>query len=285
MCLLVLAWRVHPQYRLVVAANRDEFHERPTAPMAQWPAPNDILAGRDLRAQGTWLGLNRRRHFGVVTNFRDLQRAHPGAPSRGRLIPDFLGGSDEAGAFLTRLQSAADAYSGFNLLLADGESLWYASNRSSPPGTGTAATQPERDSPSDEGLARTDGFARALPPGIYGLSNQFLDTPWPKLRRVRRQFESWLASGVAATADQLFDILNDRTTVSADEELPQTGLSTEWERVLSSPFVLNPDFGTRCSSVLLLRPCGAFDLSERTFDARGDLSGQTRWQLNAGEWP
>src|SRR5579862_7037222 len=105
MCLLVLAWQVHPRYRLVVAANRDEFHERPAAPLARWPAPEEILAGRDLRAGGTWLGLDRQRRFGVVTNFRELQRPQPDAPTRGALIPDYLRGSAGAGAFLAHLRS------------------------------------------------------------------------------------------------------------------------------------------------------------------------------------
>ena len=102
MCLLVLAWQAHPRYRLVVAANRDEFHERPTAALAKWPAPENILAGRDLRAKGTWLGLDRRRHFGVITNFRELQRPRPDAPSRGALIPRYLHGEESAAAYLDR---------------------------------------------------------------------------------------------------------------------------------------------------------------------------------------
>src|SRR5215831_5791491 len=129
MCLLVVPWNAHPRYRLVVAANRDEFHERPSAPMTKWPEPTDILAGRDLRANGTWLALDRARRFGVVTNFRDLQKPQPGAPSRGTLIPSYLGGQAGAGDCLAGLEPRADTYSGFNLLLADADSLWYASNR------------------------------------------------------------------------------------------------------------------------------------------------------------
>ena len=261
MCLLVIAWQAHPRYRLVVAANRDEFHERPSAPMAKWPAPNDLLAGRDLRSQGTWLGLDRRRHFGVVTNFRDLQRPSANAPTRGELIPRFLGGQAGPGPFLRELAPVANDYSGFNLLLSDGESLWYASNRA-------------------------EGFARPLPPGIYGLSNQFLDTPWPKLQRVRGRFEAWMSAGDAATdaTEPLFEILNDRTR-SADTDLPQTGLSPEWEKVLSAPFVLNPDYGTRCSTVVLIEAAGAATLAERRFDPNGNVTGNSRWTLNAGDWP
>jgi uncharacterized protein with NRDE domain len=256
----MLAWQTHPRYRLVVAANRDEFHERPAAPLAKWPAPSEIIAGRDLRAHGTWLGVDRQRRFGVVTNFRDLQRPRPSAPSRGNLIPDYLNAPGAGAAFLAALQPHAPGYSGFNLLLADGDSLWYASNRADP-------------------------FARPLPPGIYGLSNEFLDTPWPKLLRVRRRFESWLSDSAAASPTGLFEMLDDRATAAADEELPQTGISPEWERVLSSPFVVHPDYGTRCSTVLLLEPSGALYLAERRFDARGTSSGETEFKLNAGEWP
>ena len=267
MCLLVLAWKTHPRYSLVVAANRDEFHERPATPLAKWPPPSDILAGRDLRAGGTWLGVDRRRRFGVVTNFRDLQRPRLEAPSRGNLIPRYLAGAEDAGEFLALIEPHAAAYSGFNLLLADRDSLWYGCNRASP-----KWASPKWASP----------FRRALPPGIYGLSNQFLDTPWPKLRRVRQRFEQWLGS---RSTDDLFAILNDRTTVSADGELPQTGLSAKWERILSAPFVLHPDYGTRCSTVLLLEPSGRFNLTERRFDPYGALEGESRWALDAGEWP
>src|SRR5487761_887039 len=123
MCLLVLAWNTHPRYRLVVAANRDEYHDRDAAPLCLWPAPTDILAGRDLRAGGTWLGIDRRRRFGIVTNFRDLARAQPQAPSRGGLIPRYLDGGRGAGDYLAALESEAAGYGGFNLLLADAESL------------------------------------------------------------------------------------------------------------------------------------------------------------------
>lgn len=260
MCLLVLAWQAHPRYHLVVAANRDEFHERSTAALAAWPAPENIIAGRDLRANGTWLGLDRRRHFGIITNFRELQRPRPDAPSRGALIPRYLAGEESAATYLNRLEPEAPRYSGFNLLLTDGDSLWYASNR-------------------------TERFARHLPPGVYGLSNQYLDTPWPKLRRVRRRFDAWLSDPANGSASGLFAMLEDRTMASADEELPQTGLEPEWERLLSAPFVLNPDYGTRCSTVLLLEPSGAGYLAERRFDPQGVRQGETEFALAPGEWP
>jgi uncharacterized protein with NRDE domain len=259
MCLLVLAWRVHPLYRLVVAANRDEFHARPAAPLARWSDP-PILAGRDLQAQGTWLGLDRARRFGVVTNFRDLQPPRPGSPSRGTLIPQYLAGAQDPEAFFGALAAHAASYSGFNLLLSDRDSLWYGCNRAQP-------------------------FARALAPGVHGLSNEFLDTPWPKLARVRSAFEAWLKQGAAGNAAQLFALLDDRTRVSDDALLPATGVPREWERVLSSPFVQHKDYGTRASSVLLLEAGGGAYLAERRFDAQGRHSGETEFRLNAGQWP
>jgi uncharacterized protein with NRDE domain len=258
MCLLVFAWRAHPRFHLIVAANRDEYHERPTAPLARWPAPNDMLAGQDLRAGGTWLGLDRRRRFGAVTNFRELQRPRRSAPSRGGLIPAFLAQEDAPEAFLARLETDAPGYSGLNLLIGDTDELWYASNR-------------------------LDRFARPLSPGVYGLSNEFLDTPWPKLRRVRHRFEDWLSTTSTDPVPELFGLLEDR--VPATEGPPQHGLSPQWERALSAPFVVHPTYGTRCSTVLLLEPTGAVVMAERRFDSAGVPTGEAEYDLNGGEWP
>jgi uncharacterized protein with NRDE domain len=260
MCLLVLAWRCNAHYRLVVAANRDEYHEREAAPLAKWPPPAELLAGRDLRAQGTWLGIDRERRFGVVTNFRELQRTPAGAPSRGDLIPSYLGAASGAAAFFTALAERAQQYSGFNLLLADADSLWYGSNRATP-------------------------FARELPPGVYGLSNELLDTPWPKLQRVRAGFESWLHAAQPAGSAELFALLADHTPTEGPLPGDAGGLPPEWQRALSAPFVLHPKYGTRCSTVLLLAPDGALDLIERRFDAQGNALGDTAFHPRAGEWP
>ncbi|HWM71347.1 MAG TPA: NRDE family protein [Steroidobacteraceae bacterium] len=257
MCLLVLAWRVHPRYKLVVAANRDEFHERPTEAMSKWPAPDDIIAGRDLRAGGTWLAMDRDRRFGIVTNFRELQPPSPGAPSRGNLIPNYL---RNPAHYLQQLEPVAAQYSGFNLLLADRESLWYVSNRA-------------------------ERFAQPLPPGIYGLSNELLDTPWPKLQRVRRRFDPLLTQPDAVPKDDLFAILADPTQAGVDEALPETGLSREWEQLLSSPFISTEDYGTRCSTIVMVETSGAVSLTERRFGSRGIPIGETEFVLGPGEWP
>jgi len=260
MCLLVLAWQAHPRYDLVVAANRDEFHDRAAAPLAPWPDAPHLLAGRDLRASGTWLGVNRDRRFGVVTNYREVLRPRADAPSRGGLIPAFLGQREGAGAFLQTLTGETGAFSGFNLLLADAHELWYASNR-------------------------TDTFARPLPPGIYGLSNHVLDTPWPKLVRTRDGFAARLAAPDGPDPQDLLALLADRRQVAASEPLPSTGLQPEWERVLSAPFVLNPDYGTRCSTVVMREPSGRLVVVERTFDPAGMPAGDQNFALEPGEWP
>lgn len=256
MCLLVLAWNTHPRYRLIVAANRDEFHDRPAAPLARWPDPGNIVGGRDLRAGGAWLAVDTSQRFGVVTNFREMQRPRSEAPSRGGLIPSYLSHEAGAGRYLSELEPRSASYSGFNLLLADDRELWYATNRE-------------------------ESFVRRLEPGIHGLSNQFLDTPWPKLLRVRRRFATWLSESKTLPRAELFDMLADRTQVTADEDLPQTGLATEWERTLSSPFVLDSRYGTRCSTVVMIEASGAVLIAERRFDSNGMLAGETELALNA----
>jgi uncharacterized protein with NRDE domain len=251
MCLLVLAWRHHPRYRLVVAANRDEFHARPAAPLAPWPDIPGVVGGRDLQAGGAWFATDARDRFGIVTNFREFGRRRSNAPSRGGLIPAYLAGNQPPGDWLRGLEPAAPGYAGFNLLLGDRGSLWYASNRA-------------------------DVFARELPPGVYGLSNEFLDTPWPKLVRVRERFTALLASAAADDRDaltaRLLTLLADRET-APPESLPAGDLSPEWARKLSAPFVLDPEYGTRCSTILTSDDAGQ-TLVERRFDAEGRMTGQ-----------
>ncbi|MFO7277106.1 MAG: NRDE family protein [Pseudomonadota bacterium] len=260
MCLLVLAWRVHPRYRLIVAANRDEYHERPAAPLAEWPEPPRIIAGRDLRAGGTWLGVDRRQRFGIVTNFREVQRPRRSAPSRGGLVPAFLAQDAPPGEFLSALEVDAPGYSGFNLLIGDGTELWYASNRA-------------------------DRLARKLPPGIYGLSNQFLDTPWPKLERVRRRFTEWLRRTDVARPEELLEMLADREPAGEHEtdqtvQTPGARLDPQLERALAAPFVVHPVFGTRCSTVMLFETSGDAVVVERRFAPEGHATGETEFRLN-----
>jgi uncharacterized protein with NRDE domain len=266
MCLLVVAWQAHPRYRVVVVANRDEFHARPTAPLAPWADRPRVLAGRDLRAGGTWIGLDAGRRFGLVTNYRELAQPRHTAPSRGRLVPDFLDAPRSAADYLGSLEADAQGYAGFNLLLGDGERLMYASNRA-------------------------ERFARELAPGLHGLSNHLLDTPWPKLQRVRAPVQAWLERAAAgadadprADAAWLMDAFADRQRTPAPHD-PSSGLTPDWEQRLSSPFVLHDDYGTRCTTVLLIDHDGGTWIGERRFDPRGAVVGQNEWRLGAGEWP
>ncbi len=252
MCLLALAWRTDAQHPLVLAANRDEFHARPAAPMQRWQdAP--ILGGRDLQAGGTWLAFGSGGRFGIVTNFREMTRPRRAAPSRGELVPRFLAGDASAAQYLAALEVDAMAYAGFNLLLGDGESLWYASNRA-------------------------DEFARPLPPGVYGLSNHFLDTPWPKLLRLRDRLQALLPHPDPAL--ELLAALEDRSRAEL-HDLPATGLTPEWEHVVSAPFVLHPDYGTRCATVALLDAAGSGRVRERRYGSDGQPIGEAEFELNA----
>jgi uncharacterized protein with NRDE domain len=258
MCLLVLAWRIHPQFPVVVGANRDEFHSRPSAPLAPWTDIASVVGGRDLQANGAWFAVDARRRFGIVTNFREFGRPRRSAPSRGGLIPAYLAGDSAPEEYLRVLETDAPGFAGFNLLLADRESLWYASNRA-------------------------DQFARELPPGIYGLSNEFLDTPWPKLVRVRARFDTLMrstsSSDLEAFDPELFGMLADRETAPPDG-IPPGDLSPEWARKLSAPFVLDPRYGTRCSTVLTISNLSALRIAERRFDANGASAGQSEHVLN-----
>lgn len=246
MCLILVAWQVHPHYPLVVAANRDEFHARPTAAAARWSDALQVVAGRDLEAGGTWLGITDGGRFAAVTNVRE-----PGKPkgpqSRGRLAQDFLIGEMPPDDFAGSI--ADEAFSGFNLLVADARTLCYRSNR--------------------------DGAARALPAGIYGVSNHLLDTPWPKLTTAKARF----AEALYRLPDEqpFFDLLADDEIVP-DGDLPATGVPLEWERRLSAVFVRSPDYGTRASTLLLRRSDGSGILVERSFDAAGAI-GEARLQF------
>ena len=240
MCLIVLNWQTDARYPLIVAANRDEFFIRPTSPQAWWGEQPDILAGRDLEGGGTWLGITRNGRFAAITNYRDPARLRTDAPSRGRLVSDFLAGSEAPGDYLRRIEQEAKACNGFNLLVADTNELWWHSN--------------------------VNGEIRQLEPGIHGVSNHLLDTPWPKLVEAKRSFAAALPE-LPATS-KLFTLLRDETQ-HPDEVLPSTGVSLELERKLSAIFVKTNGFNTRSSAVLWRDNSGNISFDEQNWREDG----------------
>ncbi len=246
MCLILLAWQAHADYPLVVAANRDEFFARPAAAAAFWQEAPQVLAGRDLEAGGTWLGVSREQRFAALTNFREGRQQRADARSRGALVADFLTGEASPAAYLAEVSAAAADYNGCNLFVADGERLGYYANRG-------------------------DGRVRWLGPGIYGISNHLLDTPWPKLSRAKAAFADALSALPAAAP--FFELLADQEIVP-DSHLPETGVPLEWERILSAIFVRSENYGTRASTLLSRRSDGQTTLIERSFDANALAVGE-----------
>jgi uncharacterized protein with NRDE domain len=238
MCLIVVGWQAHADYPLVLAANRDEFYARPTAVAAHWPDAPQIIGGLDLEAGGTWLGISEAGRLAAVTNVREPNMAK-GDCSRGALTRNFLLSDKPALEYAHHL--AGSDYSGFNLLLGDGESLVYCSNRNDGP--------------------------RILPPGIYGMSNHLLDSPWPKLVQARLRFTEALKQ--LPDEEAFFELLADRSIV-ADENLPQTGVPLDWERLLSAVFVKAESYGTRATTLLWQQRNGRIRLHEKSFGAQGE---------------
>ena len=252
MCLILLALDTHPDYALVLAANRDEFYDRPTAPAAFWDEAPWVLAGRDLKAGGTWLGIDRRGRTAAVTNYRQGQRETEAPRSRGHLVSDYLFGRTDARAHIARVQAEAADYSGFNLIAGDGDAMFYFSNR--------------------------EGRARALGPGVYGLSNHLLDSPWPKVTAGKSGLSALLAGG-GEPLPSLFALLSDRRQ-AADDLLPRTGVSPEWERLLSSAFIASDDYGTRSSTVVLVGRDGRVLFAERSFGPGGERGREARYEFD-----
>lgn len=263
MCLILFAHRAHPGYPLVVAANRDEFYERPTAPAAFWEDARDVLAGRDLRAGGTWMGVTRSGRWAAITNYRDPPAARPGAPSRGHLVGDFLRGDAPPGDYLAAVAARAREYDGFNLLVGDGSEVYYFGNR---------------DVAEPQGAER-DGRVRRLEPGVYGLSNHLLDTPWPKVERGKRALQALLAAEAGPTPGALLEILYD-TEIAPAQALPDTGVGPEWERLLSASFVATPRYGTRSSTALLIDGAGKVTFVERSFLPGPVANGEVRHEFH-----
>jgi len=249
MCLIIFAHRVSAAYPLVIAANRDEFHARPTSPAHRWQDHPGLLAGRDLQAGGTWMGIHRNGRFAAITNFRDPARTLAAPRSRGELTTRFLLGSASAETFVTGLGTAASDYAGFSLLLGEGDQLWYFCNS----GNGPLASP------------------RLLSPGVYGLSNALLDTPWPKVERGKRALSRVLASEVI-DHDRLATAVGNRQLAS-QEQLDLQGLTGEMDQMLSAQFIANPVYGTRATTTCWRDNTATYHWREQTIDGNGEVTG------------
>jgi uncharacterized protein with NRDE domain len=237
MCLIFFSINQHPDYKLIVAANRDEFYGRKTAAANFWIDNPDILGGRDLEAAGTWMAINKNGKISMVTNYRDPANINPKAPSRGQLVSNYLINGDAPENYLNQLKPSASLYNGFNLLVGYADVLWYYSNY----GSGV----------------------QKLSSGIFGLSNHLLDTPWPKVRRGKEKFKS--ATSGEVSYEKLFEILYDDERAE-DRQLPETGVGLERERALSPMFIKTNGYGTRSSTVILIDRNNKILFTERVYD-------------------
>jgi len=251
-CLILIAIDSHPDFALIVAANRDEFYDRPSAVAEFWGDAPWVLGGRDLKAGGTWLGVDRRGRFAAVTNYRQGEREAAAPRSRGHLVGDFLTSGIDPRAHLDRVQRDAALYNGFNLIAGHAAELWYFSNR--------------------------QGSPLALGAGVYGLSNHLLDTAWPKVTSSKNALSALLTADPGELIPNLFALLSD-SRQAADHLLPQTGVSDEWERLLSSAFIASSDYGTRSSTVVLAGRDGRVVFVERTFGSGGKPGEEVRYEF------
>ncbi|WP_174730313.1 NRDE family protein [Mesobacillus harenae] len=224
MCLVLFAYKLHPEYKLIVAANRDEFYGRPTAPAHFWQDQPEILAGRDLNKMGTWLGVTTTGRFSALTNYRDPNEKSEGKRSRGELVADFLRGEQTPFQYMESVAADRDRYPGYNLLAGDNQDLYYYSN--------------------------IQNQITKVEPGIYGLSNHFLNTEWPKVEQGRKGLSEIVKGTEDEMTEKIFSLLQVTDPVP-DENLPQTGVSLEWERILSPMFIRANGYGTRSSAVLM----------------------------------
>lgn len=245
MCLIAIAWRAHPRYSLVLAANRDEFHDRPSAPLAEWPDAPGLYGGRDLRAGGSWLALGAGSRLAAVTNVRELS-LDSGLRSRGALVTQYLCSEAGSAEAAEGLMSEAARFGAFNLLLFDGRELSYVSNRPQP-------------------------HWKPVTAGVHGLSNAALDTPWPKTRFLQARMAQWCEAG-ETDVEPLFAALANAEP-PPDAELPETGVGLARERLLGTAFIRGPVYGTRASAVVRITAEGHWQFEERRFLSDGLAAG------------
>lgn len=249
MCLINFQFHEHPNYKLIVAANRDEFYGRPTAPAHFWEDEPDILAGRDLLQMGTWLGVTKQGRFAALTNFRDPAHMDAGKVSRGAIVRNYLAEDSSSEKFLESLHKEKDHYTGFNLLVGNPDELFYYSN--------------------------IQGEILKVSAGTHGLSNHLLNTPWPKVTKGKHNLKTYVMGLEKVEVDALFTLLADEA-IAEDANLPETGVGLDLERKLSPLFIKTPDYGTRSSSVLLVDNDNHFTFAERTYEL-GELTKENHF--------
>ena len=247
MCLIALAWRAREDLPFVVAANRDEWRERPTVAAHWWTDHPEIFAGRDLQAGGTWMGITRGGRFAAITNFRDPSDRRSTARSRGELVSGFLLAREAPQAYAASLAARAADYNGFTILVGDGRSLWSFASR--------------------------EGVPREVAPGVHALSNHVLDEPWPKVTQAR---EAMAAALRERDPEPLLEAFLSRPDAVADHHLPDTGVGIDWERRLSPPLIVGADYGTRSSTLLRVEANGAQHFRELTRAADGRVLSTAR---------
>ncbi len=247
MCLIFFAYNSHPKYKFVLAANRDEFLNRPASKISEW---NGIYGGKDLKSGGTWLGITKKGKFCAITNIRRIEQI-PDAPTRGKIVTNYLNGSDSPKDYLADLSKDSNKYNGFNLILGDKNSCYHYNNR--------------------------EKKVNNLKPGIYGVSNASIDTPWPKLEKGKKEFSQLLENEILNKED-FYKLLRDDSKPPV-EQLPDTGIGLEWEKILSSIFIKSEAYGTRCSSIITIDE-KEVNFSERTYDKKNERDEEISFYMD-----
>ncbi len=251
MCLIVFALNHNPNYKFIFAANRDEFYNRPASPAKFWDVYPNLLAGKDLKEGGTWMGVTKQGSFAAITNYRDLHNLKLNAPTRGNLVKDFLINDSSIESFSNNLISNGKNYNGFNLLFGNFDNLFFFSNYWN--------------------------AIQKIENGIHGLSNHLLDTNWFKVVKSKNIFEQTIKKENFSSED-IFEILSD-TSLSPDDELPDTGLDYEKEKMISSIFIKTPEYGTRCSTVITVDKNNFVNFNERTFSQSSENYSEAKFQF------
>jgi len=252
MCLIFVAFNQHPKYPLIIAANRDEFLDRPAKQIDFWSENSNILAGKDLTAGGTWLGVTKTGYFAMLTNYRDLSNLKANAPSRGKLVLDYLAGELDPRAYLKALNSTASKYNGYNIILGTLDDPWYYSNQ--------------------------NNKIYQLGSGLYGLSNALLDTKWPKVERGKEKFADIISHDVI-NVESIFSFMNDRT-LAEDEQLPDTGIGYEKEKLLSSLYIEMPGYGTRNTTIILKDNEGKVEVIDRAYNRNNNSTSDKEFKFS-----